>query len=202
VNRYFDKKISYYDSLSDAQQSAMGDKYPKQSKKVTTLYEKRRKQVHHLLHTMSREVINMAIAHGVDTIVIGDLTGIREAKNFGVKTNQRFHKWPFRKMAELIRYKAALVGISVVSVTEEYTSQTCSVCKEISSKDNARKANRKHRGLYICNDCGTVVNADLNGARNIAKKYLDTFCEQSQDRPVVGLGRPWMYRFNGSRFVA
>ena len=202
MNQYFDKTISYYDSLSDAGQSAKGVQYPKQSKRVTALYEKRRKQVHHLLHTMSRAVINMAIAHGVDTIVIGDLTGIREAKNFGVKTNQRFHKWPFRKVAELLRYKAALVGISLVSLTEEYTSQTCSVCKEMPSKENARKANRKYRGLYICKDCGTVMNADINGARNIAKKYLEPFCERSQDRPVVGLGRPWMYRFNGSRFVA
>ncbi len=202
LNRYFDKTISYYDSLSDAQQSAKGVKYPKQSKRVSALYEKRRKQVHHLLHTMSRAVINTAIAHGVDTIVVGDLTGIREAKNFGVKTNQRFHKWPFRKVAELIRYKAALVGIAVVSVTEEYSSQTCSVCKEMPSKVNARKANRKHRGLYVCKDCGTVMNADVNGAINIAKKYLVTFCEGSQDRPVVDLGRPWMYRFNGSRFVA
>jgi putative transposase len=105
-------------------------------------------------------------------------------------------------MAQLIRYKAALVGITVVSLTEEYTSQTCSVCKDLPSKDNARKANRKHRGLYVCKDCGTVMNADVNGASNIAKKYLDEFCDQSQDRPVVGLGRPRMYRFNGSRFVA
>ena len=202
INRYFDKTIGYYNSLSDAQQVAKGVKYPKQSKRVTALYEKRQKQVHHLLHTMSRAVINMAIAHGVDTIVIGDLTGIREEKNLGVKINQKFHKWPFRKMAELIRYKATLVGITVVSMTEEYTSQTCSVCKDMPSKDNARKANRKYRGLYICKDCGNVMNADINGARNIAKKYLVTFCEQSQDRPVVGLGRPWMYRFNGSRFVA
>jgi putative transposase len=202
INRYFDKTIGYYDSLSDAQQVAKGVKYPKQSKRVTVLYETRQKQVHHLLHTMSRAAINMAIVHGVETIVIGDLTGIREAKDLGTKTNQMFHKWPFRKMAELLRYKAALVGIAVVSMTEEYTSQTCSVCKDMPSKDNARKANRKHRGLYICKDCRTVMNADINGARNIAKKYLVTFCEQSQDRPVVGLGRPWMYRFNGSQFVA
>ncbi|GAB6155267.1 hypothetical protein JCM17380_40180 [Desulfosporosinus burensis] len=35
LNRYFDKTISYYDSLSDAQQSAKGVKYPKQSKRVS-----------------------------------------------------------------------------------------------------------------------------------------------------------------------
>ncbi|MEA3422284.1 MAG: transposase, partial [Bacillota bacterium] len=32
INRYFDKKIGYYQSISDAQQSAKGIKYPKKSK--------------------------------------------------------------------------------------------------------------------------------------------------------------------------
>jgi len=96
LNRYFDKTISYYDSLSDAQQAAKGVKYPKQSKRVSVLYEKRRKQVHHFLHTMSRAVINTAIEHGVNTIVVGDLTGIREEKNFGVITNQTHIPLTFR----------------------------------------------------------------------------------------------------------
>ncbi|MBS3982477.1 MAG: transposase, partial [Dethiobacter sp.] len=57
---------------------------------------------------------------------------------------------------------------------------------------------RKHRGLYTCKDCGTVINADVNGAINIAKKYLETLNEQ----PVVVLGTPKMYRFDGCSFVA
>jgi transposase len=32
------------------------------------------------------------------------------------------------------------------------------------------KNNRKHRGLYVCNNCGSVLNADVNGAKNILKK--------------------------------
>jgi transposase len=35
-----------------------------------------------------------------------------------------------------------------------------------------RKRNRKTRGLYICNNCGLVINADVNGAVNILNKYL------------------------------
>jgi len=64
---------------------------------------------------------------------------------------------------ELIGYKAALVGIAVLKTTEEYTSQTCSVCKPIPGQEYAHKSNRKHRGLYTCKDCGTVINADVNG---------------------------------------
>jgi transposase len=35
-----------------------------------------------------------------------------------------------------------------------------------------RKRNRKTRGLYICNKCGLKINADVNGAVNILRKYL------------------------------
>jgi len=30
--------------------------------------------------------------------------------------------------------------------------------------------NRIERGLYFCSDCGSVMNADVNGAENIRKK--------------------------------
>ncbi|MFX0095179.1 MAG: zinc ribbon domain-containing protein [Candidatus Hodarchaeota archaeon] len=30
-----------------------------------------------------------------------------------------------------------------------------------------RAANRKHRGLYVCRSCGSILNADVNGALNI-----------------------------------
>ncbi|HTP05704.1 MAG TPA: zinc ribbon domain-containing protein, partial [Nitrospirota bacterium] len=34
------------------------------------------------------------------------------------------------------------------------------------------RSNRVHRGLYACNQCGAVINADVNGAINILKRYL------------------------------
>jgi len=198
INRYFDKTIRYYDSISDSQQAAKGTQYPKQSKRVDKLYEKRRKQVKHLLHALTRSVLNLAIEQGVETLILGDLTGIRKEKNWGAKTNQKFHQWPFRKVMEFIGYKAALAGIATVKITEEYTSQTCSVCKPLPSQEYAHKPNRRYRGLYVCKDCGTVINADVNGSINISKKYLETRHEQ----PVVVLGTPKMYRFDGSLFVA
>ncbi|MHA1658418.1 MAG: zinc ribbon domain-containing protein, partial [Promethearchaeota archaeon] len=33
-----------------------------------------------------------------------------------------------------------------------------------------RKSNRKYRGLYVCTDCGVVLNADVNASRNILQK--------------------------------
>ena len=103
-------------------------------------------------------------------------------------------------MVNQLKYKAQLAGIKVLdNVKENYTSQTCCICKNTPSKENAVKSNRKHRGLYICRDCGSTINADINGAVNIAKKYLESL---GIGKPVVALGRPVMYRFNGLKFVA
>lgn len=116
------------------------------------------------VHNFTRHIVDECIARGVGLLVVGDLTGIREGKDFGSKTNQKLHRWPFRKIIDQLKYKAEEVGIEVKEVSEAYTSQTCCVCGCI------RKANRIERGLYHCPDCGHVVNADINGAINILKK--------------------------------
>jgi putative transposase len=80
----------------------------------------------------------------------------------------------------MIKYKAEEVGLSVnTKITEEYTSQTCAFCKPMPLKEYANKSNRIHRGLYYCRDCGTLVNADVNGAINISKEYLKVLQVQS-----------------------
>ena len=61
----------------------------------------------------------------------------------------------------MIKYKAQGYGIEVVTVDEVYTSQICSIC------GFKNKSSHKHRGLYVCKGCGSVLNADVNGARNI-----------------------------------
>lgn len=200
INRYFDKTISHYQSIADAQQSAQGACYPKQTERVYRLYEQRRKQVEHLLHCMTKSVIDRAASENVDVIFIGDITNIRKHVNFGRKTNQKFHKLPYRKIIRQLKYKAQLAGIDVVDdIKENYTSQTCCICKDTPCREHAVKSNRKYRGLYVCRDCGSVLNADINGAVNIAKKYLESL---NIEKPVVVLGRPVMYRFNGLKFVA
>lgn len=84
-------------------------------------------------------------------------------------------------------------------VKENHTSQTCCICKDISSKENAVKSSRKHRGLYICRDCGSTVNADISGEVNITKKYLESL---GIEKPVVALGRPVMYRWSRLKIIA
>lgn len=196
INRYFDKEISYYQSISDSQQYSKGIKYPKSSKRINKLYAKRRKQLNHLLHTATKTVIDIADKEGVCKVIIGDIKNIREDKNLGKTNNQKFHKWSFKKIKDKLIYKAEQKGIAIELQEESYTSQCSSYTKEV-SEEYALKSNRKYRGLYKENN--KIFNADCVGAYNILRKYL---CRISKTYPaVVGLDIPVMYYWNNQYFI-
>ncbi len=136
------------------------------SRKSCALNQKRSRQRTHLLHSFTKSLVRDADARGVSTIIVGDLKDIRDGKDWGDSGNQKFHKWPFDKVIKMLTYKARLAGIRVVKIEESYTSQTCCKCGTIC------KSSRVHRGLYVCSQCGSVINADVNGAINIFKRYL------------------------------
>lgn len=191
INRYFDKEISYCQSISDAQQNSKGIKYPKKSRRVRKLYEKRAKQVNHVLHTAAKKVVEIAEKHNVCKIIVGDIKNIREDKNLGKVNNQKFHKWFYKKLTDKIIYKAENTGISIEKQEESFSSQCSPNAKEVSKK-YAEKSNRKYRGLY--KEGTQIYNADCVGAYNILKKYL---CRIEKSIPaVVGLDIPKMYQWN------
>ncbi len=163
VERYYNKKIGNI-------QSKLIKQFPKRHKcnRIKQLWEKRNRQINQSLHEISNNIIKEAKENNIKTIVIGDITDIRKGANLG-KNNQKLHSWSFSKLTQQIEYKAILSGIRFVRVSEKYTSQTCSCCGTIS------KNNRITRGLYKCKFCGRTINADINGATNILKKYLQLF---------------------------
>lgn len=134
------------------------------SKRCIELNTKWGRQRKHYLHALTRWLVNLAVAHDVSTILVGELKGIRRNKDWGDAVNQKMHAWPFDKIIRLLTYKAALVGIRVIKVSERGTSTTCPVCgKRV-------KTARIHRGLFV--HCGLALNADLVGAYNILQRYL------------------------------
>lgn len=134
------------------------------SRRCVELNAKWGRQRNHYLHVLTRWLVDLAIAHNVSTIVVGELKGIRADKDWGDANNQKLHAWPFSKIISLLTYKAALAGIRIAKVSEKSTSTTCPVCGK-----RVKKA-RVHRGLFV--HCGLALNADLAGAYNILQRYL------------------------------
>ena len=94
------------------------------------------------------------------------------------QSNEKLHRIPFGRLVKLIRYKAEEYGIKIGAVDEAYTSQMCSVCGLVD------KSSRRYRGLYVCKHWGTVLNTDVNGARNILFRVISNPVRDS------GFGHP------------
>ncbi|KUO86052.1 MAG: hypothetical protein AT712_00915 [Caldivirga sp. CIS_19] len=72
--------------------------------------------------------------------------------------------WWFNKVIRWLGEVLQEYGIKLHVVNEYGTSRQCSIC-------NANHENgRVKRGLYVCETTGIKINADLNAARNIAKR--------------------------------
>src|SRR3984893_14040266 len=120
---------------------------------------KERRRVKHVNHETSKAILEEAQRIGAATIVMEDLTHIRDRLRAGRRMRTRLHRWAFRQLQTFIEYKACAVGISVAYVNPAYTSQTCSACRQLGTR-------LKHR--FEC-FCGLRAHADLNASRNLAR---------------------------------
>lgn len=166
LNHYFNKKVAYYQSISDSQQTAMGIKYPRKSKRVLALHRKYSNSINDLLHKTSAYIRDYCVSHNINTVIVGDITGIRDGKDLGRVNNQTFHALPYRKFMEKLSYKLALCGVVLIKRKEAYSSQCSPFAPEV-SKEYARPGQRISRGLY--KDGNVIFNADAVGAYNILR---------------------------------
>jgi putative transposase len=88
--------------------------------------------------------------------------------------------WAPGMVVDAVRWQAEQLGAELVFVNPRYTSQRCSKCGKISSKNRPKK--KAKAAEFECIECGYEDNADKNAARNISiidiEKIIDEFVEQ------------------------
>jgi IS605 OrfB family transposase len=112
-------------------------------------------------HIISKQIVKCA----KDTnkgIALENLKGFKVSVRKAQR--ERLGKWAFNELGQFIAYKARLSGIPVVYVNPRNTSRTCSYCGYVS------KSNRKTQSKFVCVQCNFSLNADINGALNIASR--------------------------------
>jgi putative transposase len=118
-------------------------------------------------HIISKALIASA-TETARAVAIEDLTGIRERTNEQPRTKaerRRSNGWAFFQLRAFIAYKAQASGVPVVVVPPAYTSQMCCACLHIGTRSGKRfVCGNPHCRLY-----GLAVDADINGARVIAR---------------------------------
>lgn len=159
-NRYYAKRAAKCKPSGYPETKAQ---YPKPSPRQRAYTDKRYNRQRRAIHNFTTSVIRECQSRGVGTLFVGNLTGIRQGADYGKKTNQKLHGWPFATIVQQLQYKGEEVGIDVVAVSERGTSSMCPAC--------GGKTTRSQRGLLVCSACRLVINSDLAGAINILAKY-------------------------------
>jgi len=163
LNEYYNHDISELQSML-----RIIDRYT--SKRFYRLHERRKNKIDRYMNLIVKWLFETYSNKKI--IILGKNVNWKEKINLGRNTNRKFCQIPYSKLIKKIKDKGHRMGIKVVITEESYTSKCDAlaleeVCKHESGKYSGK---RIKRGLFRSKN-GRIINADINGAINIMRKY-------------------------------
>ena len=184
INQYYNKMTSKHKSLLPNNIFT--------SKSLDRLWLKRNNKISYEIHKITKFLANYFDERDVSKVIIGNNSGWKNGINLGKRNNQNFVNIPYAKFINQLTYKCQLLGITVITREESYTSKASfldydeipNYNDEIKPKFSGR---RIKRGLY--KSTTRKINADVNGAYNIMVKenpnYIIGNREQLGFNPIL-----------------
>ncbi len=124
---------------------------------------------------------------GLTYLIIGYNKGQKQGAAMGRRNNQAFVQVPFERFRQILQTVCARYGICVIRQEESYTSRACFGSRDRiptygtgEAEKITFKGRRIKRGLYLQDD-GKILNADINGAVNIGRKYDERIFQRQAD---------------------
>ncbi|KYC41006.1 transposase [Scytonema hofmannii PCC 7110] len=139
------------------------------------IQRKRNNQMRDAINKAARFIINRCLADGIGNLIIGWNEGQKNGSDMGKRGNQNFVPIPTARLIERLKQLCPEYGIVLTITEESYTSKSSFLDDDFlptfGEKPDGWKPSgeRIERGLYKTKK-GFLINADCNGAANIAKK--------------------------------
>ena len=163
INNFFNKRKKQL-------QSSLCENYVT-SKMLNRITFRRNQKIKDYIHKASKKVVEIANSKNITKIIIGKNDNWKQNINIGRKNNRDFTSIPHATLIEQIKYKAMVLGIETIVTQEAYTSKCSALDMEKICKHETYLGKRKKRGLFVTAN-GKLINADCNGALNIARLGL------------------------------
>jgi IS605 OrfB family transposase len=179
INRWYNKENARLQSIKD-KQGITGI-----TKRQARLLKRRDCQIEEAMNRCVTWVVDYALQHRIGTVVLPRWDGIKDKINHGKRGNQNFVQIPYHKFRRKLKSKCEQYGIRFDdSHSEAYTSQVDALNLDPIRKPPYGRKRRVKRGLYQ-SALGTLINADVNGALNHARKVAG----DSVVPRIIGSGR-------------
>ena len=186
------KSINQYYNKITSQKKALLPYNVFTSKSLDRLWLKRNNKISYEIHKITKFLANYFDERDVSKVIIGNNSGWKNEINLGKRNNQNFVNIPYTKFINQLAYKCQLLGITVITREESYTSKASFLdYDEIPNYKDGNKpkfsGKRIKRGLY--RSTTRKINADVNGAYNIMAKenpnYIISKREQLGFNPIL-----------------
>jgi len=161
------------------------------SRRMRAITDKRNRRIQHHLHGASRAIIDRLVAEGIGTLVIGKNAFWKQEVQMGKRNNQAFVQIPHARFIEMLQYKAALVGITVIITEESYTSKASFLDRDALPTYDPKRTEQprfsgRRDGRWYYTSGKRVLHSDVNGSYNIARKVFSTaFDGREIEAPAV-----------------
>ena len=165
INQWYNKKIA---EMRSETERLHGKHW---SYKMSSVTNRRNNKIKDYMHKASTYIVNHLVSNRIGTLIIGEIKEWKQDTNMYRVNNQNFVCIPFEMLKSMLEYKCRLAGIEVVRQDESYTSKCSFLDNEEIRKHEKYRGTRSKRGSYTTST-GRRVNADVNSACNIMKKYL------------------------------
>ena len=153
------------------------------SRRLDRITTKRNRRVMHYLHSASRRIIELLVAEGIGTLVLGKNPFWKTQVELGRKHNQEFVHIPHAKFLDLLAYKAEGVGIQVMITEESYTSQASFLDLDVlpsydpklgADQEDKPQFSGRRDGRWYRVKGRAPIHSDVNGSYNIGRKVFPT----------------------------
>lgn len=165
INHNYNKRIANIQSKLKLTHNKNKSRYK------SNITNKRNNRINDYLHKITTYIVNQAVSKNITTIVVGYNKEWKQDTNMSRSNNQNFVNIPFYKFISMLDYKCKLKGIIFKTITEEYTSKCSFIDNEEIGKHKEYVGRRINRNFFKSKG-GIIINADINGAYNILKKYI------------------------------
>lgn len=150
--------------------------------------DKRNRRMSDAMHKAARYIVDDCLDHDIGMVIVGYTQDFKRSCNMGKRNNQNFTQIPFGDLRQYLKTLCERYGLEYVETEESYTSKSSFLDGDELPVYNPAQpytgnfsGKRVKRGLYRTK-AGLLLNADVNGAANIAGKV-----NGSDMRPPMGL---------------